>query len=323
MTNQGSSVTEAPTGRIAVLVVNYASSEMLAKNVVPLSRARDDLIVIVVDNRSNPEERRSVESLGRSAGWLVMPQEENIGFGAAMNIAASRAIELGSDHLLLLNPDASIDARSVDLLAEAAGRRTLAAPTITRPDGTIWSGGSDLSLEDGRVWGRRRRPPGASVMEWLTGACLMISVTLWNEIGGFDDHYFLYWEDVDLSWKVHHAGATLELVPGAFAVHDTGATQGGPGSSARPKSELYYYFNIRNRLVFAALRLGAPGLRRWWARSPDVVWGVLRIGGRRHLLRSWRPWRAAGRGLLDGWRMSRAIVEGRRPPIPRAQSSLR
>jgi GT2 family glycosyltransferase len=133
----------------------------------------------------------------------------------------------------------------------------------------------------------------------------MVSAELWDRVGGFADDYFLYWEDIDLSHRVLAAGGRLEVSATATAIHAEGGTQGiNSHASGTPKSTTYYYHNIRNRLLFAAIHLSAADVRRWRRTAPRVAWEVLLEGGRRQLIRSPRPIIAAARGLRDGLRMS-------------------
>ncbi len=69
---------------------------------------------------------------------------------------------------------------------------------------------------------------------------------LWDLVGGFDESYFLYWEDVDLSWRIVAAGGRLAVAEDLTAFHAVGATQAGS-----TKSATYVYYSARNRLRFA------------------------------------------------------------------------
>ncbi len=128
--------------------------------------------------------------------------------------------------------------------------------------------------------------------------------SLWEALGGFDERYFLYWEDVDLSWRARGLGAQLLVVRDAVAVHDEGGTQ--QPSHQRERSASYYYFNIRNRLLFAALHLDAAARRRWRQTALGAAYDIVARGGRRQLLRSRAPWQAAMRGTRDGLRLLRS-----------------
>lgn len=289
---------------LAVIVVNYGSSELLAANLAPLTRLHSELRVVVVDNLSSTAERKSILSLAAAERWATCLPGENLGFGRGMNLGVKAAADAGAEHFLLLNPDARIETASVSALLTAVRAEPLAllAPRVLRPDGSVWFDGSDLYLDDGRIRSARRRIEGARVEPWLSGACLMVSRQLWDRVGGFDPSYFLYWEDVDLSWQVRRVGGELRVMRSATAIHAEGGTQSASEhrTSGLPKSAVYYYYNIRNRLLFASLRLSEPEMRRWEKQALPIAWEVLRQGGRRQLLTSLRPWSAAFRGVRDG-----------------------
>lgn len=300
---------------VTVVVVNYGSSALLADSLGRLCPPDGPFSAVVVDNRSTDSERQRITTLAAASGWTVLLPDENLGFGAGMNLGVSAAFEAGADAVLLLNPDATIDRGSVDLLASAvrADPLLLAAPRIERPDGTLWSSGHDLDLRDGSSRARSKRIPDVPVQEWLTGACLMIARELWDAVGGFADEYFLYWEDIDLSARVLGAGGRLAIIEQANAVHAEGGTQGqGLRSAGSAKSATYYYFNARNRLLFAALRLEPEDVARWRRQDLRVVWRILLQGGRRQLVtapsRSLLP---ALRGMRDGRRAARRVLAGR------------
>lgn len=317
---------ELDLGGIAILVVAYRSTELLQQNLVPLTRAHPELAVHVVENRSTHAEREGIEALAAREGWHLEVMPANVGFGAGMNTAAAAALTAGSEFLLLLNPDATISAESIAELRDVvrADRLALVAPRILHPDGRVWFEGSDLYLRDGRVRSTANRRPGLDRFEWLTGACLLLHRTLWQAVGGFDDAYFLYWEDVDLSWKVVQHGGSVRVVRSATAVHSPGGTfqDSGQERSGSPKSDLYYYFNVRNRLVFAALRMPADRRRAWFVHTPAVLREVLLRGGRRQFLRSRSGIGAALAGWRDGVRIARAVRAHRAAPRLRRQERL-
>ncbi|MCU1550891.1 MAG: N-acetylglucosaminyl-diphospho-decaprenol L-rhamnosyltransferase [Glaciihabitans sp.] len=301
---------DAAMSSLAIVVVNYGSSALLAENLAPLARSTG-AIVVVVDNFSTPEERVAVSRLASAEGWTAVLSDSNPGFGAAMNTGVARSIELGATRFLLLNPDATLSADAVDSLMQTitASPMTLVSPTILRPDGSVWFAGADLYLEDGRIRSRARRDSRrtATIMPWLSGCCLAVSKTLWEKVGGFDSDFFLYWEDVDLSRRVVDAGGELLVAEDAVAIHAEGGTQrsGGLQSAATAKSPIYYYYNIRNRLLFAARHLDAPAIESWLRVARPVAWEVLLQGGRRQFLSPIRPLDAARRALRDGRRIAR------------------
>ncbi|WP_372468312.1 glycosyltransferase family 2 protein [Microbacterium maritypicum] len=300
-------------GRLAVVVVNYASAKLLQRNLVVVAReARaidPDATVIVVDNWSTADERRAAEDVARANEWTLIAPQSNTGFGGGVNIGVERALADGATDVLVINPDAHIDRESLRLLESttAASRTTLASPVISDSDGRTWFAGIDLLLDDGTMRARRKRVAGdpQPFEPWLSGACLWITREVWELAGGFDDDYFLYWEDVDFSRKVVSAGGSLALVEDASAVHDEGGTQRADPGVSRAKSETYYYYNIRNRMLFAVRHLDEAGVRRWRRSIPRTAREVILRGGRRQLIQSAAPIRAYLRGVREARRIAR------------------
>lgn len=290
----------------AIIVVNFGSSALLGDNLVPLSSRHPDLHVVVVDNKTSDAENEAVRRLGVEHGWSIVSSETNLGFGGGMNLGVARAQELGAVRFVLLNPDAVLGADALGILVERsrAEPNALLSPRLLRPDGSVWFGGADLYLDDGRVRSRRRRVPGARVEPWLSGACLVVGDALWRAVGGFDDAYFLYWEDIDLSHRMIAAGATLEVVEEAVATHAQGGTQGsGAQSSGAAKSFVYYRFNIRNRFLFAARHLDEASIAGWRRTSLAIAREVVLQGGRKQLLTRPSTVLVAWRALREGQRI--------------------
>jgi N-acetylglucosaminyl-diphospho-decaprenol L-rhamnosyltransferase len=300
---------ERTTGSgLTIVVVNYGSHELLDRNLVPVASALPGAQIVVLDNHSTIPEAAIVESMCRQHGWRSVLCRENLGFGAGVNRAVS-ALDSETDFLLLLNPDATLERDSILRLLDHVRTHPLdlVAPIVRRPDGRIWSAGHDLDLTTARSrsWTRRdQEGPLRHSQPWLSGACLMLSRELWDRTGGFDEDYFLYWEDVDLSRRALDAGARLLVDDQAVATHDVGGTQ--PTDQARrTKSAVYYYYNTRNRLVFAAKHLDADDQRRWRRSAWAAAYEVLMRGGRRQLRHPRRTVVPVWRGTRDGLRAMR------------------
>ena len=272
--------------RTAVVVVSYGSHAMLAANlpadVVTALGAR----VVVVDNFSTSGERAAMRALAAVQGWDLLTPAENLGFGRGMNLGVSHALDQGADVALLVNPDLRADAATLAALAETVRTdpRLMVSPRVVHPDGQVWFAGGEVRVCEGRTFTAGADSTAAT--GWLSGACLAVGTDLWQTTGGFDDDYFLYWEDVDLSWRWREAGGRLEVRDDLTVVHDVGGTQGAG------KSATYLRYNARNRLVFAAKHLSAGDQARWAASS-------LRYG--RLLLRR------AGLGRRDLWNAGSAV----------------
>jgi N-acetylglucosaminyl-diphospho-decaprenol L-rhamnosyltransferase len=305
---------------VGIVVVNYGYPTLLEENLVPLSRHLRRDHIVVVDNFSGIAQRAATTALATREGWSLVGPALNLGFGAGMNAGASRLIGMGCQRLLLLNPDALIDEAGIRALAEGSADdpASLQCPRIERPDGTLWFAGGTVELATGRTRAGAHSDSSAA-NGWLTGACLMVHTSMWNWLGGFDERYFLYWEDVDLSWRCSQAGGSLVVRHDVTVVHGVGGTQAGEG-----KSPVYVYYNIRNRMLFAATHLRTGQLLRWFLRSPGYAADVLTRGGRRDLLRHAGPLLlAALRGTARGgaWTVA-ALTSRTAPPASRRPRHL-
>lgn len=278
---------------VGVVVVNYASSQLIASNFSLTA-------LTVVDNFSTQAERDACAALCAQRGWQLITSS-NVGFGEGVNLGLRRLAEDGCEVIIVANPDLSLSRDDVDVLAEAARQHPsdLVAPTILAPSGRQWGGLSTISLTEGRLYTKE----AADGPRWLSGACLAATAELWQRLGGFAEGYFMYWEDVDLSYRVQELGGQCRVLDQPRVRHDVGGTQGG-------KAGLYYFYNARNRLVFAAKN--RPAAERWlWLRGSAAE--LRRIVSRGAEPNLWRKLTRAAWPALRGTLAGAAILlAGRR-----------
>jgi len=285
----------------AVIVVNFGSSALLSRNLVALGRAGEGLQIIVVDNFSSEMERRRVADLAARQGWLLVALDENRGFAAGANAGIDAAMVGGVKSYLLLNPDVRITGADVRVIVDqlSEDRCSIISPTLRAPDGSVSFRGEVVDLASGQM--RRRRPTDHLVGElpWLTGACMLLSREVWEVVGRFDEDYFMYWEDVDYCVRATRAGVRLRLSEQVTATHDGGGTQ--PRTAGGGKSSLYYYLNVKNRMLFAKKNLPPALVRLWLRKSAQAAYQVaLQQGGRRKFLRTIVPPLQCLRGAAHG-----------------------
>ena len=315
--------THEPVGEavIGVIVVNYQSHAMLEQHLAGLASA-DFVRIIVVDSYSDDVERHAVEELSRKRGWRCVGSTKNLGFAHGVNLGVRRARSLGCVNVLLLNPDAVV---SADVLAELNRRVRAApdrmfAPRIADSSGRTVFDGSQIVMRTGRLQSKEPQATDTAAggaQPWLTAACAASSLDVLDRVGGLDESYFLYWEDVDLSYRAGAAGIGLVVCDDLVAVHDEGGTQ-GRSSTGRPSHGCYYRYNARNRLLFAARNLPTSILLRWLVHTPVESAQILLRGGRRQLVQS--PWPLAEiiRGSVAG--VGIALAELLRRAVRRRQA---
>lgn len=267
--------------RTALIMVNFSSHELIEANFGG-GRTGPTITVVVVDNFTSSEESRAIGLVCDREGWTLIRNPSNLGFGAAMNIGVRRAHVVGCTAVVLINPDASISPKCLGGLIErvSADPSAVISPRIVLPDGRPWFVGGEVLVEEGRTT-TRAGSDSAGPFGWVSGACLIVTIELFTAFEGFDEDYFLYWEDVDLSWRAVAAGGHLIVADDLTVVHSVGGTQAGAG-----KSPLYVYYNCRNRLIFARKHLTESETRRWRASSVAYARAVMLRGGRRAFLRN-------------------------------------
>jgi GT2 family glycosyltransferase len=306
---------------IGVVVVSYGSSSMVDGNVPDTGTG---LTVVLVDNFSDDMEREAARSLALRRGWEFIGQR-NVGFGGGVNAGCRRAIDVGCTTLVLLNPDASATSEALERLAAAVTDEPdlLVSPRIVTVDGEVFYRGSTLDLRSGHLCGGWVENDDPTRANWLSGACLAFSSRAFERLQGMREHLFLYWEDVDFSWRATQAGFRLAVLQDVVVTHDEGGTHGSM-TSQHAKSDLYYYWNTRNRLAFAAENLPPSSVRAWLRHTPAESAQIWLRGGRRQLLRHPAGAWSAVRGTLAGARLALpAALPGRRRHRPATASRMR
>jgi GT2 family glycosyltransferase len=257
--------------KIGVVVVNFGMAQEIAA-ALGQSLAHPSVNVVIVDNYSSDAEAARCRELGSRFGWSIISNSRNLGFGSACNIGAAHLVDIGSTHLLFLNPDASITLDALRRLVErsVADPNSIVAPTIVRTgSGDVWFCGGQINWLTGTAYHFAADAPDRHI-DWLTGACLLVPRSAWNVLKGFDESYFLYWEDVELTHRWKRQGGRLTVVADAVAEHAVGLTQG----DAQSKSAIYLYFNLVNRARFGRT-FTRGGLRLLWLLSSPIYTGRL------------------------------------------------
>lgn len=239
--------TAVPSARVAVIVVTYNSSDVIGGLLDCLPRALDgvDADVIVVDNASVDDSVRRA----RAAGVVdrVLVSERNRGYAAAINDGARTAEHW--DALLVLNPDLrpSPGMASQLLAASREPRVGLCVPKLVEADGAMaWSlrrepsaarawaealmGGTRAARHG---WGELVVPgddPAATKerADWATGAAMLITRPCWDDVGPWDETFFLYGEETDYALRARDRGWALRQAPDAVATHLRGEAPTNP-----------------------------------------------------------------------------------------------
>jgi N-acetylglucosaminyl-diphospho-decaprenol L-rhamnosyltransferase len=231
---------------LPVVTVTYSPGPHLERFLSSLTLATDlPVHVVMADNGSTDGTPEA--AVERFQNIRLLRTGANLGYGGAVNCAvASLPDSESADFLIIANPDVVWGPGSIDALLEAAQRWPRAAafgPLIRDPDGSVYPSARHLPslirggmhAVVGPIWKRNpwtaayrqeRLEPSERPVGWLSGSCLLVRRSVFDSIGGFDERYFMYMEDVDLGDRLGKAGWQNVYVPAAEVLHDKGHSTG-------------------------------------------------------------------------------------------------
>jgi len=294
---------------VAVVIVNYRTPELALGAVRSLAAERGrvpGLRVVVADGGSGDG---SAEAIGRGladpalAGWATtMPLAVNGGFGWANNQAMQMLMQGKDppDFIHLLNPDAEIEPGAVAELVAVLEREPRCAAVgslLLDPDGSPsgsafrFQGPMGELVRGARVDAMRRLlrlPSGlvedapSGVVDWATGASLMLRTAALREVGLFDTGFFLYFEEVELMWRLNRAGWTVRHEPASRVRHVGGAATGVRDGETRSRLAAprppYWYASRRRFYALSRGRGIAAAANLAWLAG-NALFGVRRLLG--------------------------------------------
>jgi GT2 family glycosyltransferase len=216
---------ESSVMRLSVVIVTWNEEQTIARCLPALLRElRDGDEVIVSDNASEDGTLAAVERLAPDA--KVVQNGGNVGFPAACNSGAEAAT---GELLVLLNPDTIVAPGWGDAIRRPAedGRGWGAWQALVTMDG-----GTRVNTDGGVVhftgiaWAGHMGEPISAAdatpheIGFASGACMALRLAKWREVGGMPAHFFLYYDDPDMAFRLRLAGARIGLEPTALVDHE-------------------------------------------------------------------------------------------------------
>jgi N-acetylglucosaminyl-diphospho-decaprenol L-rhamnosyltransferase len=262
--------------------------------------------VVVVDNASSDDTCKLVQQLLPQA--QLMRSDINLGFGAANNRAVAQAT---TPFVLLINPDCTLEPEAVLRLLQCAdefAQASLVGPQLLARDGTL-----DVSYRwRTDAWASRGpEAQGPLCVGFVSGACMLVRMSAFKRVHGFDESFFLYYEDDDLCLRLQRDAGPLIVEPRSQVLH---MSRGSVGGRARWRSEYTRGFHhIQSKFLFAHKHLGGwpSGARR----ARYLVLGVAEAALRCLVLDTRRAARALGRAA-GVWRWSASAALGKSNVVP-------
>lgn len=252
--------------KIFAITVNYNREDATRKLIECLQDAETpdfNLEIIVVDNSPGKpfelKEKNNIISIIRPG--------RNTGFSGGNNLGIKLALKNGADYMLLINDDTTILSdmiKNLKVILESDEKIGVVSPKIYFAKGhefqkdryskdelgnVLWFAGGKTDWDNAKSVHRgidevdKGQYDVIEKIDFATGCCMMIRREVLEKVGGFDENYFLYYEDDDLCLRIKNAGYQIFYVPSAVMFHEN-ASSSGAGST------LHDYFLTRNQMIF-------------------------------------------------------------------------
>lgn len=242
--------------KLSVIIVTYNSSKYIKKCLNSLmDNLPGDSEVIVVDNGSKDDTRKIVKDFGN----VKLVESENVGFGKGVNLGIKNSI---GEYLFLLNPDTVLTKNSIKDILEFANNKKfgIIVPQLIESTGitqesvtnfpTIWNAIKEFYLGIKSSYSQYApKNEGVVEVECVYGAAMLINKSIFVKVGGFDERYFMYFEDLDLCRKIKKLGLKIYYLPFVKVYHEVGGSiennsisQKWLNDSAKIYHGLFYYY---------------------------------------------------------------------------------
>jgi GT2 family glycosyltransferase len=225
---------------ISFIIVNYKSEQELKRCLKDLSKINNaNLFEVIIINNDTKSLSLSDNTFNKQ---IVHEVNQNIGYGRASNIGLSLATH---DFVCFLNPDThSFCDDFCEITKYIQNKKIIAAPQIRTQSNDIepWSVGEDIKLTqifknhcglNKKLWLNKKN----TEVDWVSGAAMVAPRNFLQELGGFDEDFFLYYEDVDLCKRAKNAGGQIHYIPQYYLTHINGVSS---KTNTKKQKQRYY-----------------------------------------------------------------------------------
>jgi N-acetylglucosaminyl-diphospho-decaprenol L-rhamnosyltransferase len=306
-----------PDSVLTISIINYKNWRATAQCIADVVLACEglDYRILVRDNSEISETVQPQNRLPQASyEMLHYESPDNPGFGGGHN-RNFHAVKHGADDVfLVLNNDIRIPGDGViKAMMQACARNRIVSCVIETPTGEVWLAGGMINRLTGDLVAERKTfAHSVRSADFISGCCLMIPSALYGLLGGFDERFFMYAEDLDLCLRARQLAVETVVVKQRI-IHQVGSGEKGR------YSDLYLYQNTKNRLL--CLRRHRLGIH-----PINIVYFVVKYGVIRsaqlalHSRARIRQIGATWRGLWEGYRTRRDTLSIEKPEVNTALS---
>lgn len=251
---------------VFTIVPNWNGEDLLAESLRSLQKQSYSHTIVVVDNGSTDNSRKILANDFSEVHVIKLPK--NLGFSGGVNVGIRYALGKGADAIALFNNDAAADSAWLStLVSQMLSDQSCGIVTgkFMRTDGVHIDSTGDFYS----IWGvpfprgRNQKDNGqyekVETVFGATGGASLYRAAMLEDIGLFDENFFAYYEDVDISFRAQLAGWKIVYVPTAVAYHKVSATSSRLGTFTRYHSTKNFYLlflkNMPGKLFWKYLPL--------------------------------------------------------------------
>lgn len=245
---------------LSVIIVSFNTQELTLKCINSIFKhyekeiEKKEFEIILVDNNSDDNTVKLIKEKFKNA--LIIENKENYGFSKGNNIGAKKA---QGEFLLFLNSDTYFENSTINgmisFLKEKNEIGVLGGRIIDKNGNTQKSAGNFFKLYN-VFWENKFSPRTLQEVDWIEGSFFIIRQDLFNKIGGFDENFFMYVEDMELCYRIEKLGYKVYFYKNSYVVHL------GQGSSDRTfavvsiyKGMMYFYKKHKSTLEYSVLKM--------------------------------------------------------------------
>ncbi len=287
---------------VSVIIVNYNTCKLLSDCIASIYRHTEnvEMEIIVVDNASSDGSERSIKSRFPSVKWIN--SGGNLGFGKANNLGAKYA---DGKYLFLLNPDTVLKNNAIWLFYDYMEKHSIVdkigavgcmlLDRYENPNlsyGDFPSPKSEVAYLIGKISNEKKQTITCDIdVDFITGADLFMPRDIFMRLCGFDPHFFMYYEETDLQYRMQQKGWKRRVISGPKILHLEGGSFQKMGLSPKrfAMSQTSYNYYIRkhfSRMRYVCFRLSLIVIRltlffnKGWSFKEKLHSYMLVVSGR-------------------------------------------
>lgn len=254
---------------VSIIIINYNGKHLIERCLSSVSNTKyHNYEIIVLDNNSTDDSTAVIRE--KFPACQIIQLKKNMGFAIANNIGSKIA---KGDYLMFLNNDTYVTPewiRELISVMEKDDSIAISQSLLLRPDGAIDSSG-DFVTKYGRTYSSYNKSNSPREILSARGAAMMVRRSFYEDVGGFDEDYFISFEDVEIGWKARILGYRVVMVPTSIVYHVAGAT-------AKRMSPLMTFHGLKNQLSLITTHFEAQlAIRNLLLISLTLFFGLVKL----------------------------------------------